>query len=293
MDNREKSVLKTLLYADIFNFPLRRKELWKFLISNKLYSEKKLFQDLLKLKQLITFDKTYIFLKERKKLIKIRERRGKVSKAKLKKADKIIKKISLIPTIKFIGISGALSMRNSEEKDDIDIFVITQNNFVWTTRLLMVLSLMLLGVYRRNNSGNHKDKICLNMILDENNMIFKENSWNLYTAHEIIQLIPLFERDGVYTNFIKANNWYKNFLPNAISAKNNYLKKKTSYYDYIFITFLKIIFIEKILKFIQIRYMQKKITNEIIKNGFLAFHPFNYKDYILANYNKKLKKYKL
>ncbi len=293
MDNRERSVLKTLLYADIFNFPLRRKELWKFLISNKPYGEKKLFQDLLKLKQLITFDKNYIFLKERKKLIKIRERRGKVSKAKLKKADKIIKKISLIPTIKFIGISGALSMRNSEEKDDIDIFVITQNNFVWTTRLLMVLSLMLLGVYRRNNSGNHKDKICLNMILDENNMIFKENSWNLYTAHEIIQLIPLFERDGVYTNFIKANNWYKNFLPNAIPAKNNYLKKKTSYYDYIFITFLKIIFIEKILKFIQIRYMQKKITNEIIKIGFLAFHTFNYKDYILANYNKKLKKYKL
>ncbi|MCL5970252.1 MAG: hypothetical protein M1450_01985 [Patescibacteria group bacterium] len=232
-------------------------------------------------------------MKGKKDLISLRQKRKKISEEKLKKAKKIIKKISYFPTIKFIGISGALSMQNSDEEDDIDLFVITEKKFVWTTRLVLVLSLILLGIYRNKNSRDYKDKICLNMIIDEDNMIFDKHSQNLYTAHEIVQMTPLFEKNNIYKEFIKKNNWYKNFLINATCAKKIYLKRKTSYFDFIFIKLLKIIFIEEIVKFIQTKYMEKNITKETIRNGFLAFHPFNYRSYVLETYKEKIKKYKL
>ncbi len=290
MGNSREAILKTLLYADIFNFPLEKKEVWKFLISKDKSDEKNLFKNISAKDKFIEFKNGFYFIKGRKELVKLRQKRQKISEEKLKKAKKIVKKISYFPTVKFIGISGALSMQNSDEEDDIDLFVITEKNLVWTTRFILVLSLILMGVYRNKNSKDYKDKICLNMIIDEENMIFDIKNQNLYTAHEIIQTVPLFERDNTYKEFIEKNNWYEKFLVNA-TIKKIYLRKKTNYFDLFFIKLLNIIFIEKITRFIQKKYMERNITKETIKNGFLALHPFDYKSYVLKTYKEKLNKY--
>ncbi len=291
MGNNREAILKTLLYADIFNFPLEKKEVWKFLISKDKLDEKKLFESISQKDKFIEFKNGFYFIKGRKELVYLRKKRQKISGEKLRIAKKIIKKISYFPTVKFIGISGALSMQNSDEEDDIDLFVISEKNFVWTTRFILVLSLILMGVYRNKNSKVYKDKICLNMIIDEDNMVLDKQNQNLYTAHEIIQTVPLFEKNNTYKKFIEKNNWYKNFLANATAMERIYLRKKTNYFDFIFIKLLNIIFIEKITRLIQKKYMEKNITKETIKNGFLALHPFDYKSYVLKTYEEKLNKY--
>ena len=50
----EEAILKTLLYSDIFDFPLTKEELWRFLISDKKIEFEEFNKDL---KKLISIDK--------------------------------------------------------------------------------------------------------------------------------------------------------------------------------------------------------------------------------------------
>ena len=290
MDSREEVIIKTLLYSDFFDYPLKEEEIYKYLITDKRIEKARFHKILKNLKAPGNSEKGFYFLFGRKDLIAIRKNREKISLLKMQKAKKIIKILSLIPTIKLIGISGALSMKNSDKDDDIDIFVITKRGFVWTTRFLMVILLLALGVYRNKNSKKYSDKICLNMLLDEDYMKLEKN---LYIAHEITQLVPVFERDNAYENFLQENEWIKNFMVNVLKDNKNYFKKKSGIMEYVLIFVFNFFVFEKVSKFLQSCYMRKHITKEIIEDNVLRLHPFDYGYYMLRAYNKKLKELSL
>ena len=290
MDSREGVIIKTLLYSDFFDYPLKEEEIYKFLITDKRIEKARFHKILKNLKAPGNSEKGFYFLFGRKDLIAIRKNREKISLLKMQKAKKIIKILSLIPTIKLIGISGALSMKNSDKDDDIDIFVITKRDFVWTTRFLMVIFLLALGVYRNKNSKKYSDKICLNMLLDEDYMKLEKN---LYIAHEITQLVPVFERDNAYENFLQENEWIKNFMVNVLKDNKNYFKKKSGIMEYVLIFVFNFFVFEKVSKFLQLFYMRKHITKEIIEDSVLRLHPFDYGYHMLRAYNKKLKELSL
>jgi len=290
MDNRERAILKTLLYSSLFGYPLKEEEIYKFLITDKKIEKTELHKALEKLKPKVKSNKEFYFLLGKEKLVEKRKNREKISLQKMKKAKKIIKILSLIPTVNFIGISGTLSMKNSDKEDDIDIFVITKKDFVWTTRFLTVIFLLILGIYRNRNSKKYSDKICLNMLLDEDHMKLEEN---LYIAHEIVQLVPMFEREDIYKKFLRENRWVNNFMVNALWNNKNYLKKKNGIMNDVLIFTLNFIAFEKISKFLQLSYMKKHITREIIKDNILRLHPFDYGSYILRAYDKKIRELKL
>ncbi len=285
MVNR-KQVLKTLLYFDIFHFPPQKEELWQFLEYKEDMSN--FFEKLDKLK--IPKYKNYYYF-QNKQNVDLRISREKINNLKLKKAFKLIKKLSFIPTIKFIGISGSLAMRNSNTEDDIDLFIITTANLTWFTRLICVLILINLGVYRRSKDHVVSNKICLNYLISENALGFSNSSHNLYLAHEITQMLPVLNVDNTYQKFINANKWVYNFLPNISHRINNYeinyVRNVSILWEKI-IQIIQIIKIEKLARFIQWQYMKRKITREKVSNNILAFHPINYEKQILDEYKYKL-----
>jgi len=286
MDSREKAILKTLLYSNFFDYPLKEEEIYKFLITEKKIGKPEFHKILKKLKAPVKSSGGFYFLFGRNKSVKKRKEREKVSLRKLQKAQKVIRILSLIPTVKLIGVSGALSMKNSDKGDDIDIFVITKKDFVWTTRFLMVILLLMLGVYRTKNSKNYANKICLNMLLDEGQMTLEKN---LYIAHEIAQLIPVFERDNTYQKFLQKNSWVNNFMVNALDEKRSYSRRKSGILGNALIFLFKLLAFEKISKSMQLSYMKKDITKEVVRDDILRLHPFDYGSQILQIYSKKTK----
>lgn len=276
MDSR-KQIIKTLSYFNFFDYPLTLTELWQFTKTN-IKSEKD-FSYLVKQKDIKHF-KSFYFLTNKKELVNKRLEREKISNRKLLKARKVIEKISNIPTVNFIGISGSLAMKNSDINDDIDIFVISKDNLVWLTRLLLVLYLKKLKVYRKKHEKNTKDKICLNLIIGDRSTGFTKKRQNLYIAHEIVQLMPFFQRENAYLNFIEKNKWIFKFLPNANKRINEYKipfnKRKNAIND-LLVVILQVLKIEKIAKFLQWNYMKKDVTLETIEDNFLAFHPKDFK----------------
>lgn len=279
MGYSKKSILQALAYFDIFDYPLTFEQIYQYLPDKT--TKEKLQKDLSSIKSIKRKGEFY-FLKNQSNNVLIRQQREKASREKLLLIKKISKIFELIPTIQLLAISGALSMKNCEEEDDIDLFVVTKKGTLWSTRLVLLFILELLGHRRKKGDKHTKNKMCLNMILDEDGFALSKKRQNLYGAHEITQMIPLFERKNTYNRFIIANNWIFKFLPNAKQKKVTYSKNDN------YLLSLIVYIIEPIAKFVQKNYMGR-ITKEEITNTLLAFHPIDYQSKILSAYKKKLK----
>lgn len=287
MVNKEQLVLKTLLYFDIFDYPLTKEEIWQFL-ETKINLQ--VFNNSLKNSHLESY-KAFFFLKGRKSIVKQRLEKEKISDLKISIAKTIARKLSIIPSVKFIGISGNLCMKNSYKEDDIDFFVISSKNLVWLTRFLCVIYLSFLKVYRNKKDLSVKNKICLNLIIGSGNLVFPKKRQNLYLAHEIVQLFPIFDRDGIYKYFIENNNWIDKYLPYYLKRINSYniaFVKRSSLIDRIFIKAFAVLNLERLIRFLQWQYMKNDVTVEKISDNLLAFHPIDYEVKTLNVLYKKL-----
>lgn len=288
-----KSIFKTLVYADIFDYPLTIEELWRYLISDKEIDKAEILKEIKQIKNIVKIGDFYCFDK-RKEIVKERIIREKESQNKFTIAQKAAKFISLIPTVFLISISGTVAMKNAKKVDDIDFFIIAKKNTLWTTRLLIILMLKILRLHRQIDSQDVADKICLNMFISEEALRLPQYRQDVYTAHEIAQMIPLFERNNVYRKFIKENIWVDKFLPHALKCKTT-LRSKQKHAESFISVYLSDILRLSVLEFaarrVQMRNIKKHLTTETISNHLLAFHPKDNRKKILYAFSKKINKY--
>jgi len=289
-----KHILYTLLYSDIFDYPLTREELWHYLLflpqGNKNPIPQNLDFLLKKLNKYIQYNNGFFYLSGRDSIVQSRKRREKISKEKLIVAQKIAKILSFIPSVLFIGISGSLSMGNAKKDDDIDFFVICKRKSIWTTRLIMVFLLDILGVRRTRGKRRYTNKICLNMLVTEEKLKISIEKQNVYSAHEVVQLQPLFERENTHIKFLQANKWVVKYLPNALFNNNQEKAIKSMLNEFIYLLICNSVF-EFFSKRVQLWYMKKHKTTETISDNLLAFHPYNHESWIVAEFYKRIKKY--
>lgn len=209
----KKEIISTLAYADIFDYPLKKEEIWRFLLSDircQILDVDKGLKELPEVSQ----KNNFYFLKKREHLVLLRKKRERWSKEKLKIVQKVANWLKLIPTIKMVAVTGALAMENSNKNDDIDLLIITSKNRLWLTRFLTVILLELVAKRRHPTDKEVKDKICLNMFLDEGHLEVPKKEQDLFSSHEVCQLKVLWDKNGIYQKFLKANLWSKKFLPN-------------------------------------------------------------------------------
>ena len=155
----KNAILRTLLYADLFAYPLKKEEIWRWLVLEggpvstrrssrgggwKVEDGKRKWnmdlEGLLKDKKIRLLN-NYYCLSGKERNIKIRKDREVWSRKKLAIANRAVQILKHIKWIKLIGITGSLAVKNSDEKDDIDLFFITSKNRLWLTRGLVVVLL--------------------------------------------------------------------------------------------------------------------------------------------------------
>jgi hypothetical protein len=168
---------------------------------------------MVKQKKLATDDHFYFF-PTRQQTVSKRLKREKLSGEKLKIANRVTNWLKLIPTIKMVAVTGALAMKNSTKNDDVDLLIVVSKDRLWLTRLLSVFLVELVAQRRRPGDKMVRNKICLNMFLDEAHLMVPKKEQDLFTAHEVSQLKPLWERENIYQKFINLNQWYQKYLPN-------------------------------------------------------------------------------
>ncbi len=278
-------IIATLFYADIFDYPLTKEELYKFLINSGESNLDKggIINEIIKNDARLGTDNKYIFLKGRDEIVAKRQKRERWSKEKIKIAAVAAGWLKLIPWVRLVGVTGGLALLNSDSEDDIDILIVSKRNRLWLTRLASVLLLEALGRRRRPDDREVCNKICLNMFLDEDHLAVSPRERDLFSAHEVCQLKILWDKEGIGEKFLWENRWIKKFLPNSIflKQKNNIKISKSSN------------FFEQLAKKIQLWYMRKRRTTEVISDGVIRFHPRDARRWILNDYDKKLKQFDL
>jgi len=221
----EKSILATIAYFDIFNYPLTEVEIWKWLwfenskVSNLWEIEQTLKNSEI-LKSLMSNSRGFYFLKNREELVEIRERRYILAEKKVKRAKRVAGLLKFIPGIKMIAVCNSLAWTNAREESDIDFFIVTAPNKIWTARFWAAGFLQIFGL--RPSKNNARDKICLSFFVDEDSLNLEPlavGQLDVYLVYWIVQLWPLYDRGGVYQKFWQANTWVKNFLPNVFSRE--------------------------------------------------------------------------
>jgi len=285
----QKAILATLAYHDIFDYPLTSEEIQKYLVEKKatFASAKNGIDQLVRERKVGSLD-GYFFLKGRKKIVAFRKKRQKYSKTKLKKAFFFAKILKAVPTLKLVAVSGALAMENSHKDDDIDLVLISAKRTIWTTRFI---ANVLLLTFKRDPKGEKvSNRACLNVFIDQSDL--KIGSPSLYLAHEICQMKPLWDRDGTYQKFLKANQWVKKFLPNwepnVERLTTNDKRKRSSKALVLERSALVIQPLEALAKWGQLWYMRPKITAERIEDTQLFFHPQDTQKMVFDKYQKRL-----
>ena len=286
----EKAIVKTLIYADIFEFPLNIFEIHKWLIEKKatLRQVESALSRLVKNSQL-RVQKGYFYLSDKDGLVVKRRRRKKQSERYLKKARTLTTTLRIIPWIKLVGISGGLAMENAEKQDDIDLFLVVSKNRLWLSRILALGLLSLTGQRRKLKDSPRKiaGKLCLNILLEEDRLA--QYSKDIYLAHEVLQMKVLWQKNGVYRKYLEDNNWAFKFLPNWVGSIPNVLsvlgdKLKSNNPPNIILDMC-----EKLAKQLQLSIMGSPKGMERIQDGAVYFHPNDCRMKVLSEYQKRVK----
>ncbi len=282
----QKAIIKTLAYAAVFQHPLTEAEIWRNLIwlavkKPNFWHFRQTLEKLVAKKRIFKKQKFYYQLKNNSSWLKQRKKKTEIGRPKIAIAQKTAYFLSFLPTLKLIGLSGSLSLGLSQKEADIDLFFVCQKNTLWLTRLLVNLFLIFLDIKRKPNQRQVKDKICPNMFIEENHLKIPEKEQDLYSAYELSFLRVLWQKENYGQKLINANSWVKNYLPNAfVFVKVKKTSQKTNFF---------LAFLNNICQKLQLFYMKKRRTTEVIKKGYVRFHPNDARGWILPKYYQLIK----
>ncbi|MGB5894240.1 MAG: hypothetical protein WBG58_08675 [Ignavibacteriaceae bacterium] len=200
-----KSIIKTLAYYDIFNYPLTKEEI--YICSNTNCDTKtSVFEELemLVASEIVYNSDKFYYINHSSYLIPKRIEGNRRAIKKMKTAKLFSKFISNFPFVRCVLLSGSISKGYMDEKADIDYFIITAPNRLWIARILLVFfkKMFLLNSYKF---------FCINYFISTSELEIEEK--NIYTAVELATLIPMYGAD-VYNDLYESNQWIKTYVPN-------------------------------------------------------------------------------
>lgn len=201
-----QSTLRTLIYFDLFDYPLTPFEIRQFM-DTPIESEEELYPILSHLaekKQVFKLGE-FFSIRNQPHLAKLRKERNDRAAQLMVKAKKMTRIISRFPFVRMVSLSGSLSKNCAYPDSDIDFFIIAKEGRVWVTRFLLML-------YKKTILLNNPRYFCTNLILGDGHLHFDHQSH--YIATEIVSVLPMTGIE-VYRNFMISNNWTTEFFPNA------------------------------------------------------------------------------
>lgn len=284
--SRADYLYATVCYADIFDYPLTDDDI--YFRSIRYVPGKNIRSRVIKGVKKSNYLR---FLKGRDAIVQTYIKRTEHSKLKWKIARDIAAKFRSIPTIYLVGVTGGLAVNNAGVTDDIDLFFITSRGTVWITRLLVTVIAAIFAKRRTPGAKHVSNLICLNMFVGDDSMRIPASEQDLFSAHEVLQMEPLWSRKDTYRRFLQANNWTKQYLPVAWDIKKigrNQHPKTSHWWTHVARAFLGCF--ELPARYLQLWYMSKRRTTEIVTDSVLRFHPRDARVWIKRALEKRLKK---
>lgn len=212
-----RMILETVVYYDVFDYPLTEFEVWKLLLSSDGEGEKMKSVSLREVMEMLEGSflrkrlgraRGFVFLYGRDHLVALRIRRQKYADREIRAARWVARVLSFLPFVRMAGITGSLAMKNAERGSDWDFFIVLRAGHIWMGRAVATAALHLLGLRRYGRNVSHR--ACLNFWVTDHSLEIPLR--DIFSSNEYLFLIPLFD-DGVFAEFQDENRWMRRFRP--------------------------------------------------------------------------------
>ncbi len=320
MSDLKNSILATLVYYDVFEFPLTTFEVHKYLINPGRLSNNPV-SGMISLGQVaeeldglvngghVSFKNGFYFLLGRDTLYELRIEREKIATQKWKKFLRIAKWFQTVPYLKAILASGSLAINNTNKESDFDVLVVAKSGRLYICRIFLSLIASLFGARRTRYEKSAPDKFCFNHYITDQNLNIKYES--LFNAQTYANLKPVLVNNGIFSRFYTENIWLNKYIYNysrsdlGISLRSD-LESRSISPNSILLAVAKLVefilnssfgeWIEGLAK----NYQQKRIRENpatyesggrvVFNDNELEFHPRSFESFAIDKYNKGLKK---
>ncbi|MFA6427867.1 MAG: hypothetical protein WCW16_05545 [Candidatus Magasanikbacteria bacterium] len=215
----KESVIKTLSYFDLFQYPLTREELYRNLWDTDSADLKLDYTDFVKQVEVydeIGYKHGFYFLSGNEEHVARRQNRVRIIEEKMQIAKRGIKKLRWIPFVRAVCVCNTVALGTAVEESDVDIFVIARKGRIWFVRFWSTLILKLFRL--RTSKGNMKNKICLSFFVSDSQLnleflcAFEDD---IYLVYWLGHLVPVYDPDNLLHSMYKANTWTKKYVPHA------------------------------------------------------------------------------
>jgi hypothetical protein len=215
----ENTVLKVLLYFDLFSHPLLAEEVYTYANMGTLVDLKEKLSDLVERDLVFEYEGFYM-TQEKPEWVTKRHNCNRRADEFLPIAHKKARFIASFPFVRAVFVSGSLSKHSMSAESDIDFFIIAEAERLWIGRTLMML-------YKKIFLFNSHKYFCINYFIDTNHLEIEEK--NLFTATETVTLLPMFGADW-YDDFYKANQWAYEIYPHFQKRNHDLISTKTKFW---------------------------------------------------------------
>jgi hypothetical protein len=202
----EQAVLLTVHYRDLFQHALTVQQVHTYLIGRPAT-----VQEVNEAIRRLTGDYLsvvdgHVTWMGREHLVRERRRREAISRTMWPWAHRCGRWIRALPFVRMVGVTGSLSVNHAGCRHDIDLLCVTAPGRVW----LVVAWLWLLQEWSKSFAPFN---VGANCVFDETHLSMPAQQQNLYLAHQVAHLVPLWGAPA-YGQLLEANRWIAGFLPN-------------------------------------------------------------------------------
>lgn len=211
-----QSIQQTMLWFDVFDYPLTKEELYKYLWKPpRLPYHEFVLQLERHLPDTITSTDGFYHRVGRQDTINCRQQQVRFIEKKIRIAKRAAKILRYIPFTKAMFVCNTVAGGYTNKDSDIDVFIIIKEKHLWFTRLLIT---MVLSLFRlRRTKTTIANKICLSFYITDHNLNLQTvaHEQDIYMMYWISQLIPIYDPDNIREDIFKKNTWAFNHIPHA------------------------------------------------------------------------------
>ena len=225
----QQSILATLNYFDLFDYPLTLEELHVY-----LYCPPKELSDIGLVLQIL--DEQLIprgfvacvrgiyTLAGREAIVSTRLERYESVHWKYKKAVRYGRLLAMLPCVRMVAVCNELAYGNARDEGDIDLYIVSRHGYLWLTRLFCSVVMELLGQRPNIATKEKKDALCLSFLASDHGLDCQslllpavDGIVDIQFLYWIIQLTPIYDKGDYYEQFYNQNAWVEEYLPFRIT----------------------------------------------------------------------------
>jgi len=221
MDDAQRAIIETISYFDVFDYPLTREEIFRWLWRPKKGNVKpeRVHISLDRLCKIgkIEHRESYYFLPGKSSLVEQRKKSVPIVAEKLAIARRAARIARFVPFFRALFVCNTVASSAAKQESDIDVFIVIKKGRMWIAR---ALTTFLLGLFRLRRSGNRiANKICLSFYVTDDRLDISGitiDMPDIYLMYWIDQLIPIYDPDDLHKTIREENKWVKGYLPHAL-----------------------------------------------------------------------------